>query len=79
MDVVQVDREIDARGLACPGPLLSLIGAIREEPVDRVIAVLSSDAGSRIDIPAWVAKAGHELMEVADEDGYARFVIRKSR
>ena len=79
MDVVQVDREIDARGLACPGPLLSLIGAIREEPVDRVIAVLSSDAGSRIDIPAWVAKAGHELVEVADEDGYARFVIRKSR
>jgi TusA-related sulfurtransferase len=79
MDVVQVDREIDARGLACPGPLLSLIGAIREEPVGRVIAVLSSDAGSRTDIPAWVAKAGHQLVEVADEDGSTRFVVRKSR
>ena len=79
VQVVQVDRQIDARGLACPGPLLSLIGAIREEPVGRVIAVLSSDAGSRTDIPAWVAKAGHGLVEVADEDGYARFVIRKNR
>jgi tRNA 2-thiouridine synthesizing protein A len=79
MDVVQVDREIDARGLACPGPLLSLIGAVREEPFGRVIAVVSSDAGSRTDIPAWVAKAGHELVDVVDEDGYARFVIRKCR
>jgi TusA-related sulfurtransferase len=79
MTVAQVDREIDARGLACPGPLLSLIGAIREEPVGRVIAILSSDAGSRTDVPAWTAKAGYELVEVGDEDGYARFVIRKSR
>jgi TusA-related sulfurtransferase len=79
MDVVQVDREIDARGLACPGPLLSLIGAIREEPVDRVIAVLSSDAGSRTDIPAWGAMAGHVLVELTDEDGYPRCVVRKCR
>lgn len=79
MDVVQVDREIDARGLACPGPLLSLIGAIREEPVGRVIAVLSSDAGSRTDIPAWVAKAGHELVAVVDDDAWVHFVVRKAR
>ena len=39
-----------------------------------MIEVLSSDEGSKTDIPAWVAKAGHELVEVADEDGFARFV-----
>ena len=79
MDVIQVDREIDARGMACPGPLMALIGAIREEPVGTVIAVLSTDAGSRTDIPAWTTKAKHELVDVEDGDGYARFVVRKAR
>ena len=70
---------IDARGMACPGPLLSLIGAIRQGEVGQVVEVWSSDAGSRTDIPAWVAKARHQLVEIADEGGYARFVVRKAR
>jgi TusA-related sulfurtransferase len=40
---------------------------------------LSSDEGSNTDIPAWVTKAQHELVEVVAEDGYSRFVIRKAR
>ena len=79
MTVESVTRTIDARGLPCPGPLMSLIGAIREGEVGDVIEVLSSDAGSRTDIPAWIAKARHELVEVAEDDGFARFVVRKAR
>ena len=79
MTVAKVDRSIDARGMPCPGPLMSLIGAIREGQVDDVIEVLSSDEGSKTDIPAWVNKAGHQMVEVVDDDGYARFVIRKAR
>ncbi len=74
-----VSRSIDARGMPCPGPLLSLIGAIREGGVGDVIEVLSSDQGSKTDIPAWVTKAKHELVELIDEGGYARFVVRKAR
>ena len=44
-----------------------------------VIAVLSSDEGSKTDIPAWVAKAGHELVETAPADGAMRFVVQKAR
>src|SRR6266511_1283198 len=58
---VRVTRSIDARGMACPGPLLTLIGAIRQGQVGAVYEVLSSDAGSRTDIPAWIAKAQQEL------------------
>lgn len=75
----RVTKSIDARGMACPGPLLSLIGAIRQGTMGDVIEVLSSDGGSRTDIPAWVAKARHELVSVVDEGGYARFVVRKAR
>jgi TusA-related sulfurtransferase len=58
---------------------MSLIGAIREGDVGDVLEVLSSDEGSRTDIPAWVAKAKHELVEVVEEDGFVRFVVRKAR
>jgi TusA-related sulfurtransferase len=74
-----ITRRIDARGMPCPGPLMSLIGAIREGTVGDRIEVLSSDQGSRTDIPAWVAKAGHEVMEVVEDHGFVRFVIRKVR
>jgi len=79
MSTVQVDKTIDARGMACPGPLMSLIGAIRQGQVAQVFEVLSSDEGSKSDIPAWVAKARHELVAVVPEDGYARFIVRKAR
>jgi len=79
MTIANVTRSIDARGMPCPGPLMSLIGAIREGEVGDLLEVLSSDEGSRTDIPAWVRKAGHEMIEVADEDSHARFVVRKAR
>jgi tRNA 2-thiouridine synthesizing protein A len=78
MSTVTADQTIDARGMPCPGPLLSLIGAIRQGQVGQVVEVLSSDAGSRTDIPAWVAKAKHDLVDVVDEDGFAHFVVRKA-
>ncbi|MGZ8585450.1 MAG: sulfurtransferase TusA family protein [Actinomycetota bacterium] len=79
MTTANVTRSIDARGMPCPGPLMSLIGAIRESAVDDVLEVLSSDEGSRTDIPAWIAKAGHEMVEAVAEDGFVRFVVRKAR
>jgi tRNA 2-thiouridine synthesizing protein A len=74
-----VSRTIDARGSFCPGPLMELIRAIREGQVGDVIAVLSSDNGSRSDIPKWIAKAGHRLIGVTARDGYDEIVVEKMR
>ena len=79
MQTTESARTIDARGMPCPGPLMSLIGAIREGTVGDVIEVYSTDQGSRTDIPAWVSKARHELVEIVDEEGFTRFVVRKVR
>ncbi len=76
---VKVTRVVDARGSMCPGPLMALIGAVREQKVGDVIAVYSGDTGSRTDIPLWVKKAGHELLGIKDHEGYAEFVILKKR
>ena len=72
-------RVIDARGSFCPGPLMELIRAIREAQVGDILAVLSSDSGSRSDIPKWVAKAGHSLIGVTARDGFDEIVVEKLR
>jgi len=79
MSTLQITKSIDARGMACPGPLMNLIGAIRQGQVGDLFEVLSSDAGSKTDIPAWVAKAKHELVEVREDNGFAHFIVRKAR
>ena len=74
-----VDKEIDARGSFCPGPLLELIRGVKSIPTGGTVAVLSSDPGSSKDIPLWIAKAGHELLATEAEPGCTRFVVRKTR
>lgn len=76
---VTATRTIDARGSYCPGPLMELIRAIREGAVGDLIAVLSSDSGSKIDIPKWVEKAGHRLVGITTTDGYDEIVVEKLR
>jgi tRNA 2-thiouridine synthesizing protein A len=75
----EITRTIDARGSFCPGPLMELIRAIRESAVGDVIAVRSSDKGSKVDIPKWIEKAGHRLISVDTYDGYDEIVVEKAR
>lgn len=71
-------RTIDARGSYCPGPLMELIRGIRESSVGDVLAVYSSDSGSRTDIPKWIEKAGHRLVAIEPRDGYDEIVVEKT-
>ncbi|HUY99019.1 MAG TPA: sulfurtransferase TusA family protein [Thermomicrobiaceae bacterium] len=75
---VKVDKELDVRGSFCPGPLMELIRAVKMAPVGSVIAVLSSDPGSSKDIPLWIGKAKFEYLGAFPEEGYTRFVVRKT-
>ena len=72
-------RVVDARGSFCPGPLMELIRAIRESEVGALLAVRSTDSGSRTDIPKWVEKAGHRLVGVERADDYDEIVVEKLR
>jgi tRNA 2-thiouridine synthesizing protein A len=70
---------LDARGSFCPGPLMELIRGIKEAEVGDVLAVLTTDKGSKTDIPKWVEKAGHTLIGVYTRDGYDEIIVEKVR
>lgn len=69
--------EIDARGSFCPGPMMELIRVIRSAEVGTTISVLSTDSGSRRDIPKWVEKAKQELVGIENLEGYDRITVKK--
>ncbi len=69
---------VDARGSACPGPLLEAKKGIGKVPVGGTLEIISNDPGTKNDIPVWAKKVGHEFLGVLAEDGYDRlFVVRK--
>ena len=70
---------VDARGSACPGPVLEAKKAIGSVKVGEVLEVLSSDAGTKEDIPAWAGKVGHEYLGHQETDGYSRLFVRRKK
>ena len=75
---VEAAKVVDARGSACPGPLLEAKKAIGTVSVGQTIEVLSGDASTKNDIPKWAQKVGHEFLGTAAADGYDRiFVTRR--
>ena len=73
------DQEVDARGTACPGPLLEAKRAITSIPVDGIMELLSSDVSTVNDIPRWAAKIGHEFLGFIEEPGYWRIFVKRGK
>jgi TusA-related sulfurtransferase len=77
---VDIDSELDCRGLVCPLPVIRLANAVGDVAVGRTLAVVADDPAARPDIAAWCRMRGHEYVgEDRAEDGVARFVVRRVR
>lgn len=69
---------VDARGTACPGPLLAAKKAIGDLESGEIMEILSSDEGTKHDIPKWCEKMEHEFLGIVDEDSYSRLFLKKA-
>jgi TusA-related sulfurtransferase len=77
LNKIHVDKVVDARGTACPGPLLAAKKAIGEIQTGQVMEILSSDEGTRKDVPKWATKKGHEYLGTVEESGYFKIYMKK--
>lgn len=76
---LKADLVVDARGQSCPGPMLEAKKALTKVPAGGVLEVLSSDKGTRRDLPALCKKTGHEFLGYVEEGGYDRLFVRKKK
>jgi tRNA 2-thiouridine synthesizing protein A len=60
---MQSDKELDARGLNCPLPILKAKKALADMTSGQTLRVISTDAGSVRDFQAFAKQTGNELLE----------------
>jgi len=72
-----VNKSVDARGTACPGPLLEAKKAIGTIGSGDIMEVLSADEGTKRDIPKWANKKGHEYLGTVEDSGYFKIYLKK--
>jgi len=75
---IAVTKSVDARGTACPGPLLAAKKAIGEIESGETLEILSADEGTKHDIPRWCDKMEHEFLGTVEEDSYTRLFLKKA-
>lgn len=74
---MEFDKELDARGLNCPLPILRAKKALAEVTSGQVLKILSTDPGSVKDFAAFAKQTGNELLSSAEAGGEFTFFMRK--
>ena len=72
-----VDKELDARGLSCPMPLLKAKQALNAMAAGEILKVEATDPGSQRDFASFADLAGHELLHSGQESETYIYVLRK--
>lgn len=70
---------IDACGLQCPGPVLKLKQSIDNINPGELLSITASDAGFYKDVQAWANVTGNKLVELSQNGGQIKAIIRKEK
>jgi tRNA 2-thiouridine synthesizing protein A len=72
-----VDREVDARGLNCPLPVLRTKKALNEMRSGQVVRIVATDPASVRDFQAFSRQTGNALLDHGEEDGAFWFLMQR--
>jgi len=71
------DKEVDARGLNCPLPILRTKKALADLVSGQVLKVVATDPGALKDFQAFSRQTGHELVSHSEQSKEFTFFMRK--
>ncbi len=74
---MQIDRELDVKGLNCPLPILRTKKALSEMTSGQVLRVLATDAHAVKDFQAFARQTGNELMSTVELDQVFEFLFKR--
>jgi len=75
---MNADKELDARGLNCPLPILKAKKALADMSSGQTLRVISTDAGSVRDFQAFAKQTGNELVS-QQTVGHDHYSVLKRR
>lgn len=71
------DKELNARGLSCPLPIVKTKKSLNDMASGQVLKVISTDTGSVKDMAAFAEQTGNALLETVEENGEFVFYMKK--
>jgi tRNA 2-thiouridine synthesizing protein A len=74
---MEFDKEVDARGLNCPLPILRVKKALADMAGGQVLKTVATDSGSVKDFQAFCRQTGHELLESSEANGEYTYFMKK--
>lgn len=74
---MQFDKEVDARNLNCPLPILRCKKALNELGPAQILKIVATDPGSKKDFDAFCRQTGHTLLSLDITEDTFTFFIRK--
>ncbi|WP_050182300.1 sulfurtransferase TusA family protein [Domibacillus robiginosus] len=74
---MKANKVLDAKGLACPMPIVKTKKAMNELESGQVLEIHATDKGAKADLAAWTKSGGHELLDQAEEGNVLKFWIKK--
>lgn len=72
-----VNLIVDAKGLACPMPIVKAKKGMDTLESGQIMELLTTDKGSMKDFQAWVKQTKHELLEATEANGVFTFIVKK--
>lgn len=78
MNDIKVNVILDAKGLACPMPIVKTKKAMNGLEAGQVLEVLATDKGSKADLKAWAGSTGHQYLGTLEEGEVLKHYLRKS-
>lgn len=78
MTAIESNVQLDAKGLACPMPIVRTKKAMKELEGGQVLEIEATDKGSKADLKAWAESAGHHYLGTIEEGDVLKHYLRKS-
>ncbi|MFJ5622854.1 sulfurtransferase TusA family protein [Peribacillus loiseleuriae] len=78
MENIKANVMLDAKGLACPMPIVKTKKAMNELAAGLVLEVQATDIGSKADMKAWAESTGHQYLGTLEEGDVLKHYLRKS-
>lgn len=76
--MIKADIQLDAKGLACPMPIVKTKKEMAGLAEGKVIEVEATDKGSKADLKAWAESTGNQYLGTVEEGGVLKHYLRKS-
>lgn len=79
LTTVQAAKQVDARAMSCPGPLLEAKKSIGAVKVGEILEIWSGDKTTQNNLSRWCKKLGHDYLGAIDEGGYDRLFVKRNK